>query len=73
VRTLAADLARDADLRRVEAVLRDDASITLLVNNAGVYGGSKAYVAAFSQSLQHELADQGEFATIPASRYAIAA
>jgi uncharacterized protein len=25
----------------------------------GVYGGSKAYVVAFSQSLQHELADKG--------------
>lgn len=25
----------------------------------GVYGGSKAYVLAFSQSLQHELADKG--------------
>ncbi len=120
VRTLAADLTHDADLRRVEALLRDDASVTLLVNNAGVggtgpllgsdvdkmqdmialnvtaltrltyaaapgfvargqgafiniasivaiapevlngvYGGSKAYVLAFSQSLQHELADKG--------------
>ena len=120
VRTIAADLTRDADLRRVEEVLRSDAAITLLVNNAGVggtgplldsdvdkmqdmialnvtaltrltyaaapgfvargqgafiniasivaiapevlngvYGGSKAYVVAFSQSLQHELADKG--------------
>jgi len=25
----------------------------------GVYGGSKAFVLAFSQSLQHELADKG--------------
>jgi short-subunit dehydrogenase len=109
-----------ADLRRVEDLLRSDAGITLLVNNAGVgdtgpllgssvdrmqdmialnvtaltrlthaaapgfvargqgafiniasvvaiapevlngvYGGSKAYVVAFSQSLQHELADKG--------------
>ena len=38
VRTLAADLTHDADLRRVEALLRDDASVTLLVNNAGVGG-----------------------------------
>ena len=120
VRTVAADLTRDADLRRVEDLLRSDASITLLVNNAGVgdttpllgsdaarmqdmialnvtaltrlthaaapafvargrgafiniastvaiapevlngvYGGSKAYVLAFSQSLRHELADKG--------------
>jgi short-subunit dehydrogenase len=35
VRVLAADLTVGADLRRVEAVLRDDPSITLLVNNAG--------------------------------------
>jgi uncharacterized protein len=120
VRTISADLTKEADLRRVEALLRDDAGITLLVNNAGVgaagpllassvdsmqdmialnvtaptrlayaaapgfaargkgafiniasiaaihpevlngvYGGSKAYVLAFSQSLQHELADKG--------------
>lgn len=36
VETLAADLGNRADLARVEAVLRTDASITLLVNNAGV-------------------------------------
>jgi len=120
VRTLAADLTQGADLRRVEDLLRTDAGITLLVNNAGVggtgpllasdvdkmedmvalnvtaltrltyaaapgfvargrgafiniasiaaiapevlngvYGGSKAYVVAFSQSLRHELADKG--------------
>ncbi|QNP40787.1 SDR family NAD(P)-dependent oxidoreductase [Lysobacter solisilvae (ex Woo and Kim 2020)] len=120
VETLAVDLANPSDLSMVEAVLRSDASITLLVNNAGigatapllisnvdemermitlnvnvltrlayaaapafvargtgtivniasivaiapemlngVYGGSKAYVLAFSQSLQHELADKG--------------
>ncbi|MCS0632888.1 SDR family oxidoreductase [Telluria mixta] len=120
VHTIVADLTRDADLRRVEEVLRNDDAITLLVNNAGVggtgpllgsdvdkmqdmialnvtaltrltyaaapgfvargqgafiniasivaiapevlngvYGGSKAYVVAFSQSLQHELADKG--------------
>jgi uncharacterized protein len=120
VRTVAADLTRDADLRRVEDLLRSDDGITLLVNNAGVgatgpllgsdvdkmqdmialnvtaltrltyaaapgfvargkgafiniasvvaiapellngvYGGGKAYVLAFSQSLHHELAGQG--------------
>jgi short-subunit dehydrogenase len=36
VRTLAADLGNKADLAKVEAALRDDASITMLVNNAGV-------------------------------------
>lgn len=120
VSVLPADLTAPADLAKVEAVLRNDASITMLVNNAGfgaatplleadigkmdqmvalnvqaltrltyavapsfvarkngaiinigsivavapellngVYGGSKAYVQAFSQSLKHELADKG--------------
>jgi short-subunit dehydrogenase len=120
VHTIAADLSDPRDLARVEATLRTDASITTLVNNAGVgatapllqadvdkmsemillntnalmrltyaavpgfvargrgtvinvasivavapellngvYGGSKAFVLAFTQSLQHELADKG--------------
>lgn len=120
VEVLVADLGRRDDLGRVEAKLRDDASITLLVNNAGigthtpllesdvdqmtrmielnvnalmrlsyaaapafvarslgaivnissiaglapeilngVYGGTKAFVTAFSQSLHHELAAKG--------------
>jgi short-subunit dehydrogenase len=120
VRVIPADLAAKADLKRVETVLRDDAGITMLVNNAGlgavtpllqsnvdqmeamisvnvtaltrltyavaprfaargrgtiiniasivaigpevlngVYGASKAFVLAFTQSLQHELAAKG--------------
>jgi uncharacterized protein len=120
VQVIAADLNHSPDLARVEAKLREDASVTLLVNNAGVggaaallgsdvnrmdemislnvraltrltyaavpgfvargrgaiiniasivalapemlngvYGASKAFVLAFSQSLQHELADKG--------------
>ena len=120
VETIAADLTQAADLAKIENVLKTDASISLLVNNAGVgagapllqadigemdnmitlnvsvltrlayaaapafvargtgtiiniasivaiapellngvYGGSKAYVLAFSQSLHHELADKG--------------
>ncbi len=120
VETLPADLGDKADLARIEAVLRDDARITVLVNNAGVaavapllasdvekmeamitlnvtaltrltyaavpgfvargsgtviniasivaiapevlngvYGGTKAFVLALTQSLQHELADKG--------------
>ena len=120
VEVFVADLGDAASLATVEAKLRQDASITLLVNNAdigthkpllssdvdemtrlialnvtaptrltyavapgfvargrgaviniasivavapellnGVYGGSKAFVLAFSQSLQHELGDKG--------------
>lgn len=119
VETVVADLGNKAELSRVEELLRSDASITALVNNAGVgataplldsaidkmeemitlnvnaltrltyaavpgfvargggtiiniasivgiapellngvYGGSKAFVLAFSQSLQKELADK---------------
>jgi len=36
VEVVAADLKDKADVRRVEEILRSDASITLLVNNAGV-------------------------------------
>lgn len=120
VETIVADLTDPTDLARVETVLRTDASITMLVNNAGVgsagpllvsdvgqmsamialnvgaltrltyavvpsyvargagtiiniasivavapevlngvYGGTKAFVLAFSQSLHHELAEKG--------------
>lgn len=120
VRTVQADLADPAQLRTVEALLRADTSIAVLVNNAGfggagsllesdpdtlegmvavnvtalmrltyaavpgfvargqgtiiniasivaigpellngVYGGSKAFVLAFSQSLRKELSDKG--------------
>jgi short-subunit dehydrogenase len=119
VEVVAADLTNKADSLRVEQILRSDASITLLLNNAGVggvmpllaspvddmdaminlnvtalmrlayavpgfvargsgtviniasivaiapeilngvYGGTKAFVLALSQSMQHELADKG--------------
>ncbi|GAA4492589.1 SDR family NAD(P)-dependent oxidoreductase [Gluconacetobacter tumulicola] len=120
VEVLAADLEDKANLARVETVLKTDASITMLVNNAGfgtfapllesdiermmsmidinvtaltrltyaavpamvtrgngalinissivsvspetlngVYGGTKAFVHAFSTSLNHELKDKG--------------
>lgn len=120
VEVVAVDLSDKADIVRVEEVLRNDQSITVLVNNAGlgataplvasdigkmeemvtlnvnalmrltyaaapafvargkgtiinissivaigpeilngVYGGSKAFVLAFTQSLKHELADKG--------------
>jgi uncharacterized protein len=120
VEVFVADLGIHEDLARVEAALKQDASLTMLVNNAGVgavapmmhsnvdlmeemiklnvvalmrltyaaapvfagrghgaiinissvaaitpemlngvYGGTKAFVLAFSQSLQHEFADKG--------------
>jgi short-subunit dehydrogenase len=120
VEVVIADLTNSADLHRVEQILQTDASITTLVNNAGigsatplvdsnvdamesmidlnvtaltrltyavapklserrqgtiiniasivavapeilngVYGATKAYVLAFSQSLHHELASKG--------------
>ena len=120
IEVVVADLGDKAGVKRVEEILRTDASITLLVNNAGVggasqllesdvdkmeamidlnvtaltrltyaiapqfvargkgtivniasivavapellngvYGGSKAFVLAFSQSLNHELAAKG--------------
>jgi uncharacterized protein len=120
VKILRADLSNKSELAKVEAALREDPSITMLVNNAGVgsvapllnadvekmgdiislnvtaltrltyaaapafvgrgagtfinigsvvgispealngvYGATKAYVLAFSHSLQHELADKG--------------
>ena len=120
VETIAADLNNKTDLGRIEAMLRTEPSITLLVNNAGVgatapllgsdvekmdemirlnvgaltrltyaavpgfvargggtiiniasivaispetlngvYGGTKAFVLAFSQSLHHELSGKG--------------
>src|SRR3984885_5313601 len=120
VETITADLNDKADQARIEATLRANANLTLLVNNAGVgaaapllgsdvekmdemirlnvsaltrltyavapgfvaraggtivnissivavspetlngvYGGSKAFVLAFSQSLQHELGPKG--------------
>jgi uncharacterized protein len=120
VEVFVADLRQHEDIARVEAALKQDASLTMLVNNAGVgavapmmlsdvdrmeemiklnvvalmrlayaaapafaarghgaiinissvaaiapemlngvYGGTKAFVLSFSQSLHHELADKG--------------
>src|ERR1044072_6929927 len=36
VQTVGADLTSPADLKRIEGILRTDASISLLVNNAGI-------------------------------------
>jgi short-subunit dehydrogenase len=120
IEIITADLANPTDVKRIEEVLRSNARVTMLVNNAGVaavtplvnsnvdemsnmisvnvdalmrltyaaapkfvergqgtiiniasvvamgperlngvYGATKAFVLAFSQSLKHELADKG--------------
>jgi short-subunit dehydrogenase len=122
VEVVVADLSRRADVNRIEDILKTDARVALLVNNAGVaavtpllgsnvdemsdmialnidalvrlsyaaapkfverghgaivniasavsvkpellngvYGASKAFVLAFSQSLKHELSDRGVY------------
>jgi short-subunit dehydrogenase len=50
-----------AFVRRGAGTIINIASIVAIVPERlnGVYGGSKAYVLAFSQSLQHELSDKG--------------
>lgn len=48
VKTVAADLTTDADVQKVEALLREDASIGLLVNNAGI--GPAATTATMSDA-----------------------
>lgn len=71
VDTMAADLADPADLRRIEARLTNDRSITLLVNNAGTGSTAKALDAAadtMSQmvSLNVEALMRLSYAALPA-------
>ncbi len=53
VQVLAADLAKESDLADVEAVLRRDASVQLLVNNAGI-----ARLRPFAQSSAEDAVSQ---------------
>ena len=53
VRVLAADLAKEADLADVEAAIQRDASVRLLVNNAGI-----ARLSPFAQSSAKDAASQ---------------
>jgi short-subunit dehydrogenase len=55
VRTLAADLTNAADLARVEAVLREDPAITMLVNNAGV-GATAPLLASDADEMDEMIA-----------------
>lgn len=52
VETVAADLADAADLRRVEAILRTNAEISVLVNNAGV-GSTGPLVSSDVDTMEH--------------------
>ena len=53
VRVLAADLAKEADLADVEAAIQRDASVRLLVNNAGI-----ARLRPFAQSSAEDSVSQ---------------
>ena len=55
VETVAADLGSKAGLSRVESVLNEDRSITLLVNNAG-FGGTAPLLAADVDKMQEMIA-----------------
>jgi short-subunit dehydrogenase len=55
VRTISADLTDAADLARIEALLREDSSIAMLVNNAGV--GATAPLLASDADRMEELID----------------
>ena len=55
IEVLPADLGNKSDLARVEAVLRSDASITLLLNNAGV-GSTAALLDADIQKVDSMIA-----------------
>ena len=61
VLTRLAYAAAPAFVARGRGTIINIASIVALAPELlnGVYGGSKAFVLAFSQSLQHELADKG--------------
>ncbi len=55
IEILTADLADRADLSRIEKVIRTDASITLLVNNAGA-GGPQSLLASETNELEAMIA-----------------
>jgi short-subunit dehydrogenase len=52
VTTVQADLGNTEDLRRVEAILKNDATITMLVNNAGV-GSVEPLLRANVDNMEH--------------------
>jgi uncharacterized protein len=55
VETMRADLAAPADLRRVEARLRQDGAVRMLVNNAGI-NASHGMVGADAEALERMIA-----------------
>ena len=68
VQVLAADLAKESDLARVEDVLRRDASVRMLVNNAGI-----ARFRPFAQSSVEDSASQIALNITALTRLALAA
>lgn len=52
IQTVAADLRDPADLRRIEAILREDDAVETLVNNAGV-GGPGALAQSDVDAMEH--------------------
>ena len=68
VQVLVADLAQEADLARVEDVLRRDASVRMLVNNAGI-----ARFRPFAQSSIDDAASQIALNITALTRLALAA
>jgi short-subunit dehydrogenase len=68
VQALVADLANEGDLARVEAVLKSDASVRMLVNNAGI-----ARFRPFAQSSIDDAASQVALNITALTRLALAA
>jgi len=68
VQVLAVDLTRESDLARVEDVLRRDASVRMLVNNAGI-----ARFRPFAQSSPEDSASQIALNITALTRLALAA
>ena len=68
VQVLAADLAKESDLARVEAVLKSDESVRMLVNNAGI-----ARFSPFAKSSIDDAASQIALNITALTRLALAA
>jgi hypothetical protein len=63
IEAIAADLSNKQDLAKVEKVLREDASITMLVNNAGI--GSVASILQVNIDTMEAMIDSNITALTP--------